>query len=379
MAGPFDFMHIKGRTAGSSNELSFDVLDAARSDYGKKRKKDKKASKASTPAPSQGSYHGVSGTATLSAAPEVERRKRERRTHSLKLGFVAAIAVVALVGAAGYFGYTYMMGQQNFTGSYDSLINRFRELDKTIVQVDAIMANPYDSGQMEAEANLLDKFPQMTRELNALTAEARSMKELTSVPEDTAALSGVESAATARKDMLSAAEGAFTLSKQVKGVAYQADKVWSSVSEADAKAREATEIANAASTQEETQQARDATVEAYNLFEEALISLQDVGNQTPGTVFDLEISYLKKRVAALDAAIDTEDALLSGDRNTAEAKNETYNDADAEAAMLAARFETSPGRQVREAFQVDMTAWQEKYQDARAEAATADATVRSYL
>lgn len=379
MAGPFDFMHIKGRTAGSSNELSFDVLDAARSDYGKKRKKDKKAPKASTPAPSQGSYHGVSGTATLSAAPEVERRKRERRTHSLKLGFVAVIAVVALVGAAGYFGYTYMMGQQNFTGSYDSLINRFRELDKTIVQVDAIMANPYDSGQMEAEANLLDKFPQMTRELNALTAEARSMKELTSVPEDTAALSGVESAATARKDMLSAAEGAFTLSKQVKGVAYQADKVWSSVSEADAKAREATEIANAASTQEETQQARDATVEAYNLFEEALISLQDVGNQTPGTVFDLEISYLKKRVAALDAAIDTEDALLSGDRNTAEAKNETYNDADAEAAMLAARFETSPGRQVREAFQVDMTAWQEKYQDARAEAATADATVRSYL
>ena len=379
MAGPFDFMHIKGRTAGSSNELSFDVLDAARSDYGKKRKKDKKAPRASTPAPSQGSYHGVSGTATLSAAPEVERRKRERRTHSLKLGFVAVIAVVALVGAAGYFGYTYMMGQQNFTGSYDSLINRFRELDKTIVQVDAIMANPYDSGQMEAEANLLDKFPQMTRELNALTAEARSMKGLTSVPEDTAALSGVESAATARKDMLSAAEGAFTLSKQVKGVAYQADKVWSSVSEADAKAREATEIANAASTQEETQQARDATVEAYNLFEEALISLQDVGNQTPGTVFDLEISYLKKRVAALDAAIDTEDALLSGDRNTAEAKNETYNDADAEAAMLAARFETSPGRQVREAFQVDMTAWQEKYQDARAEAATADATVRSYL
>ena len=379
MAGPFDFMHIKGRTAGSSNELSFDVLDAARSDYGKKRKKDKKAAKASTPAPSQGNYHGVSGAATLSAAPEVERRKRERRTHSLKLGFVAVIAVVALVGAAGYFGYTYMMGQQNFTGSYDSLINRFRELDKTIVQVDAIMANPYDSGQMEAEANLLDKFPQMTRELNALTAEARSMKELTSVPEDTAALSGVESAATARKDMLSAAEGAFTLSKQVKGVAYQADKVWSSVSEADAKAREATEIANAASTQEETQQARDATVEAYNLFEEALISLQDVGNQTPGTVFDLEISYLKKRVAALDAAIDTEDALLSGDRNTAEAKNETYNDADAEAAMLAARFETSPGRQVREAFQVDMTAWQEKYQDARAEAATADATVRSYL
>ena len=72
MAGPFDHLHIKGRTAGTSNELSFDVLDAVRSEPS--QKKARSVFIPSGPRQSQGSYTGVAGTSTLSAVPEVERR-----------------------------------------------------------------------------------------------------------------------------------------------------------------------------------------------------------------------------------------------------------------------------------------------------------------
>lgn len=39
MAGVFDFLHLKRNTRGSSNELSFDVLDAARNDLDSKRRR----------------------------------------------------------------------------------------------------------------------------------------------------------------------------------------------------------------------------------------------------------------------------------------------------------------------------------------------------
>ena len=39
MAGVFDFLHLKRNTKGSSNELSFDVLDAARNDLDSKKRK----------------------------------------------------------------------------------------------------------------------------------------------------------------------------------------------------------------------------------------------------------------------------------------------------------------------------------------------------
>ena len=75
MAGVFDFLHIKKYTAGSSNELSFDVLEQMSVEADGKAKK-KASSKetlpssssngAKTPKASKGSFAGVANTMTLS-------------------------------------------------------------------------------------------------------------------------------------------------------------------------------------------------------------------------------------------------------------------------------------------------------------------------
>ena len=74
MSGHFDFLHVKKNSAGSPNELSFDVLDAARSQLDGKKSRTSRGSLSTSP--KQGSYHGVGSGSTLSAVPEVERRKK---------------------------------------------------------------------------------------------------------------------------------------------------------------------------------------------------------------------------------------------------------------------------------------------------------------
>ena len=143
MAGPFDHLHIKGRTAGTSNELSFDVLDAVRSEPS--QKKARSVFIPSGPRQSQGSYTGVAGTSTLSAVPEVERRKRARRNRTIRVWAIAIVVVVVLASAAGYAGYRLYQDRAHFTGQYNELIMRFTDIDKTMVRIDALMRDPLNS------------------------------------------------------------------------------------------------------------------------------------------------------------------------------------------------------------------------------------------
>lgn len=375
MAGPFDFLHIKGRTKGSSNELSFSVLDA-RNDAGKKGVKPAKMP--SAPKPSQGSYHGVTGTSTLSTAPEVSRRKKDRRNQSARLWVVAAVAVVALVGTAVYVGVNHHHEQENFSGNFNSLIEDFVKIDERILKVDALMNDPLNSAYIEQEAEVAEDFPSLHKDLNALQVEARKMG-MGAFGADAAALSAVESSAAARKDMLDIAEGSFAVSKQVNGLANQAEEAWVEVLEADAKAREALDASNAAGTREEMERARTLTAEARELFNEALVSFKAIGNQTPGDVFGPEKAFIQRKIDALDAALATDDALLAGDRSEASAQNDAYNEADQEAATLANGLTVSPKDQVKAAFVVESDRWIERYGEARAAAATSDATIRTYL
>ena len=75
MAGIGDHIHVKKNTAGSSNELSFDVLDAARNGL------DTKGRKAPRPQalqkPSKGDYHGVAER-RLSRSRQKPRRGRPK-------------------------------------------------------------------------------------------------------------------------------------------------------------------------------------------------------------------------------------------------------------------------------------------------------------
>lgn len=397
MSGPFDFLHIKRRTVGSSNELSFDVLDAARD--GVDSKKGHGSRVVAGPKPSQGSYHGVAGTSTLSAAPEVERRKKARRAHTRRIWVMAVIAVVTLVGAAGYFGYTYYQTKVDFNGKFNVLIERFVDIDKKLVDVDALMKNPLamiggttsskdeqettsDENNKEASELATDYsglFTSMKRELNAITAEAQAMKKQASNDEEKSSLSQLESASNARINMIFCAEEAFEIAENANVRVERTKKAWDKVMSADEMARTAAEEANEAGTEEATIEARTITESSRELFIEAQGDLQAIGDDNPKVSFENERAYIEKRVESLDAAIKTANALLSNNKEGAISANNEYNAADKEAASLAANLPSSEEEKVARAYKIQLEKISAEYENHRSTASTADSAIRAYL
>ena len=376
MSGPFDFIHLKGQKSnGSPNELSFDVLDAAKSD----KKTMKRGQQAPTaPKPSQGTYHGVSDSSTLSAIPEVERRKKVRRNRSMRIGVLVAVLAVVVLGAAGYFGYKFYQEKVDFNGHYHSIIDRLVTIDQTLVEIDSLMKDPLNADQASNREKMLDAEPRLVRELNEIHAEIEQMKDDARGDADLAALSSALSATDARQSMVKSAEEAFTRSNHANTQMDKAMTAWSKVLEADKAAREATLTANDAANESQVKAARELTEKAVTLLKEAKEGLQTVAGET-GANYKSEITYIDKRIEALEYALKTSDAILKNDRAAAMANNSSYNAADAEAAELAVELKTSPASKVMLAYENEMLSVVEDYGEARQAAATADSAIRAYL
>ena len=397
MAGPFEFLHIKGRTEGSSNELSFDVLDAARSDM--EKQKDKSVRIPSGSLKDKGSYHGVTGTATFSASPEVIRRKKQRRAHFVRTLIAAILVVVVFAGAGAFFIYQHMTNKNDFNGRYNTLIERLIELDSSMMEIDALMQNPVDmvdihasseqgenasssaSEKISAPVTLSDALvmlPSIKRELNSIAAESQSMKQTATQDGEKAALSHLETASKARLEMVEAAEKATDIASRATKRVAAVNDVWNKVIDADSIAREATILANEADTDEKTIEAREETEKAREMLIEAKEKLLEQESAKPNISFSEEAKYLDKRIEALQEAIKTANYLVIRNRDGAASANDSYNKADKEAASLALKLPDSEGDKVAELYRVELEKEGDEYENARAAASTADSAIRSF-
>ena len=376
MAGDFDFLHIKQRTAGSSNELSFDVLDHRRSEADGKSARVSRMPK--IPSFAQGSYHGVAGTSALSGQAEVKKRKKVRHFHRLRFQIVCVVAVVALVAAAVYAGLQLQEQHAGFSGRVGGLVSRLAETDGTLVEIDALMADPLDEAQAERRAKALDAMPQASTELNRISVDAQALASAALNEKDELAVSQVNDAARYRASMLAAASRAFGEANEMRNQVARANEIWNDVLNADQLAREAGAIANKASTQEATQQALDETREARDSFVNDLADLQSMSSQF-GVDFSEQERYLNKRIESLDYAVETGEALLAGNREAATAANEAYNAADVEAARLAEALPLSMTELVQNCFEQDIATCQREYDETRALVIQVDSNIRDYL
>ncbi len=375
MAGYFDFLHIKGRTAGSSNELSLDVLEHKSAEIDGKASRAAKLPKA--PKASQGSYHGVAGTATLSGQAEVEKRKRARRSHRLRLRAIAAVTIAALVAVGIYAGVRYHETQTDITGRVGALVDRLAEVDETLAEIDAMMKDPLGIEQAD-RTRVVSAMPKLTTELNRITIDAQSLLDLPVDEQAEVAIGQISKTAQTRNGMITAAQEALSFAAEANDQIKRANTAWSNVVAADQLAREAIALANKASTQEATEQALEMTREARDSLVSALEDLRDM--KTAYRIdFAAQEAYLSKKAEALDDSISTSEALLAGDRAAAAAANEAYNDADDEAVQLAADLPLSIDDLVRARFDSIIAEYRARYDDVRDRTVEADAVIRKYL
>lgn len=377
MAGIFDHLHIKRNTAGSSNELSFDVLDAARDEADASR--GKAPSVMISPRDSLGSYHGVSEAATLSGQKEVERRKHRRRIRAIMARVMIVVGVIAAIGVAAWTGYGYFVATQAFDDQYGSLVDRFVKVDEFLSEVDTLMQDPASDAGSEARAAAIAKMDSSRNELDSIRSDAEQFKDRISNEQDKVAIDHIVEAADARMSMLAAAQLAFAVSGKVDDVASRIARVWNDVIAADQAAREAASDANKASSEKAISEAKEKTEKAKESMSASLSDLEAISQANPDVNLSSHLEYLKIRIQSLEYADATSKALLAGDRDKAAEQNDRYNEADSEAAQLAASLPLSPDSIVEESFDPEVASHIKEYEAARNRAIAADALIRERL
>ena len=132
-------------------------------------------------------------------------------------------------------------------------------------------------------------------------------------------------------------------------------------------------------TEEETRAARDQTQDALDQFNSSLAEMQAIVDRHVGINLGNQMAYLNARVEALQHAVKTGDALLAMDRETAQAENDAYNEADARAAELAESLPPTVEDAIRSSYDETIAVYVSKYQSSRDQAISSDAYVRSYM
>ena len=376
MAGNFDFLHIKRRTAGSSNELSLDVLDHKSVEAADKAARSSKLPK--PPKASQGSYTGVGSTSTLIGREEVEKRKKARRASRLRLRAVLVVALIGLVAFGVYAGIRFHDERVNYTSRAQSLIDRLSDVDEVLTDIDVLMGDPFNQEQLQKRSRAVECMPSMTTELNRIAVDAKSLLEMPIDQETQVAVTQVDKAARSRATMVAAARDAFDLSAEAAAQTERSNKLWGEVLNASQLAREAISASNKATTAEALAAARDDTQESLDALKTLLGELREQ-SKTYGIDFTAQEAFLEKKIESLDWAIAIDEAILAKDRGKVVQAADAYNAADAEATQLASALPPSAGDAVQDRFRESMAGISDRYEKAREETVESDAMIRDYL
>lgn len=376
MESVFDHLHIKKNTVGSSNELSLDVLDAARSDLGSKSGR---LSNPKPPGSYKGSYHGVAGTSTLSGVAEVERRKKARRAYSIRLGVVVAFATVIGVSVILWFGYQHYLAIQDFPTRFYSLVDQFKEEDVFLAETDSLMAGIDDKAGRSAREQATEKIPSVRDDVERIRKNARSASPLAMTGEDEEILEQLVAGIDAREAMLDSAKSAFELAierdKQVELVG----SAWNNVVNAAQNAKDASVLANKATTEQQTEEAIERTFQTQESLNKALTSIKAIDDSNKEVDLSTQVVYLEQKVKSLDYAIETGRALLDGNRDKAAEMNAKYNEADQQAAEQAEKLPLAPEIVIKGSFDKKLGEFVQSYDASRKQAVETDTAIRNYL
>lgn len=425
--------HIKRRTEGTSNELSFSVLDAAKNAQlnggddelplvgevslftlsGKKSrrkgfykghavmsafpKNGKRSSGASSDAGAAGGKASTGTSKSSKAAKaikpakpvklaktarsfdeEIARRKKRRRFRSLMAILVIVVISVVLVASGTGYLYQAHQNEQSYVQTLSDAIGLLTQTDEVMLDLDEELQDPFESVSEEKLESIRQATQAVTPTLDQANELAKSASANLTNNEEQDVAGQTVSAIASRKSMISYGLQILEAAYAAKSASQEMMDGWYAVAEADEDARAAASLVedptteNIQASMEQTQAAIDALNSAAQLISQAQ-------QNYPAVNRDAYISYITKRVEALGYALASDQALLDRNKEEAQAQNDAYNQADAEAAQLALELDEDPTAAYEAAF--DQAAQQdfEAFEAARTQAGASDAQIRDYL
>ncbi|WP_080801101.1 hypothetical protein [Arabiibacter massiliensis] len=419
--------HIKRHTVGTSNEISFSVLDAAKNALDGDDQKDslprfgrislftlpgRRKKPAGTPTKesglplSTGDFISVEDPAPAppkvpisSAKPaqerpapalpapakpkrspeeEIARRKARRRLSRIAAVGVVAVATVALIVAgAGYLYHEHQVQQSN-VATLDEALRLIADTDSILFDLNEAVSDPFGEGSADKRAAVEESLPSVEDKLAAADERARAALVELRQAEDKEAATQAVTAVTARRTLADQGMQILTAADEAQAAMAMAEAAWDQVIRADELARKAAALV-ADTTPENVQASKDVTNESLAAFTEAEAAFAEAQAAYPAADFGGYAGYIAKRQEALGHAVASDDAILAKDKEEAAAQNDAYNVADAEAAALAKELAPDPASVVREAYETTVEDLAKAYSTARLQAGAADAFIRDYL
>lgn len=400
-------VHIKHRTAGTSNELSFDVLEAkkvaadaaSRTEKGTRSgfklgrfsraaRREARKNKAEAPTTMPKLYTNDASLAAKNIeraglpygdpAAEVHRRKRRRA----RVRIITGAIVVAIVGAFGFFAFAevsrYMADQNQTLALLDEALQTIETTDETIVAMDELVMKPIDEQDTQTLDSITSQLADTSKQLDAALTQAQYASENLVNARQREAANQAITAITARQEMINEGRQLVEEGKRAQQAADNMNEAWPLILEADALTQDAGNLV-AYTTEANVTTSMDKTNQAIEKFKEAQKKIQWVVDNYPAADVSAYATYLERRIEGQEAALDSDAAMLLMDRDTAEEKNQVLYDCDSEAAQIAQGFSEDPTEPVVSAYQANSEELREKYLQARSQAASADTYLRDYL
>ena len=423
--------HIKRNTEGTSNEISFSVLDAAKnsldgegnsSPFGTislftlpgKRKSISTPSKdeglaltqrevSPSSARSQNRFerrqrrleqNRVSGAAHGSHSAreprsfdaEVASRKRARKRGRLIVSFALTVALLAVAGGLTWWGFGTYQDQQTYKGVLSSAISELSGTDELLAEIDAVVVDLANSDvtslslddTLDVQKKVQDGKSTCIDELDAAEEAVGQVAINNSSDASNTPDSKVVDTITARRQMLTSGATIIDDTVSVLQARQEVTKGWQLVLAADGLAREAADIASSA-TSADMQASTEKSQQAIESFSKAKTALQNAEQLFPQLDLSAYMSYIDKRLEAQGYAIESNDALINRDTQAATEHNDAYNNAEKQAGELAEKLPEDPDELVVDAFNSKTASSREMYENARSQAQSADAFIRDYL
>ena len=374
MADSFDHLHLKRNTEGSSNELSFDVLDAAR-----RGSQDDSGKNARFARQYQGSYHGVIGASTLSGQEEVEQKKRKRRRRNAAIRAITVLSVIVVVAAIGLLAYQFNMNAQSFDQRFNSIVERLIEQDEFLAELDASLSDPLDAVKEKKRSDLRNNLNERLESMRSIRDDAEAAAVFAVGENERIAINQMAIAANSRLSMMESGSQLLSLSKTMNDEQSALNAIWNDVLDVDQQIRSATELSNKAVTEQATEEAQQATQKALEGTGTVCQELESAVEKYPELDLSDQIEYMNTRSKSLEYALNTSAALIEGDREKAAAQNDLYNEYDKKAVSLAEKLPRSISNVVKKAHAKNYKKLTDEYEKARAKTIEADTIVRNYM
>ncbi|NHM13930.1 hypothetical protein [Xiamenia xianingshaonis] len=402
---PTGAAHVKRHTKGTSNEISLSVLDAAKNAVRPGRHKDDPkvgtVSLFTVPGFRKKPKGAPKKDESLLYDTGIGRRKRARGTWKSRpahasdaaapterggaLRWLASFGAVAFVVAASIglvaLGASFVskdVSHQSYQSDrLDTAIAGLQETDEVFESLDVLVNDPFGSHPEEEELVYARRSAVGDSLAEADAAAREASENLRDNREKEVAANAVATAAS-RTNLWNVGLSVVDEARAARAARECVEEGWQAVLDADIHLKKAASLVSD-TTDENIRRANEETNAASASLQQAVSLFMEAQNAYPSYDVALFLDYLQKRIESCGYALASNQALLDRDKETAQAQNDAYNQADQEAVELAEGLPNNPVASVKDVFEASVADKMKDYETARSQTGNADAFIRDYL